>query len=119
MYPITWRTASASRTTSCPRICAVPEDGARKVARIRSVVVLPAPLEPIKPKRSPLLTVKSRPDKAAMLPYMRESPWVWTAGMGGAGETGGKDSLIKTLKLGSLNGDGHAPHGISMRPFGS
>ena len=26
MYPITWRTASASRTTSCPRMRAVPAD---------------------------------------------------------------------------------------------
>ena len=37
----------------------MPADGARKVARMRSVVVLPAPFEPMKPNRSPLLTVRS------------------------------------------------------------
>src|SRR5438552_6483519 len=81
---MTWRTASALRTTSWPRILAVPAEGARKVARMRSVVVLPAPFEPIKPNKSPLLTVRSSPDNAAIVPYIRVRPNVCTAGIGGA-----------------------------------
>ncbi len=81
---MTCRTASASRTTSWPRIFAVPEEGARKVARMRRVVVLPAPLEPMKPNKSPWLTVKSRQLSAVMLPKTRVRPTVATAGMGGA-----------------------------------
>src|SRR5690349_3180524 len=84
IYPITCRTASALRTTSWPRICAVPADGARNVERIRKVVVFPAPLEPMNPNRSPLFTIKSSPDRAAILPYIRVKPKVWTAGIGGA-----------------------------------
>ena len=54
----------------------MPAEGAKNVARMRNVVVLPAPLEPMKPNRSPLLTVKSRPESAAMAPYMRVNPCV-------------------------------------------
>ena len=52
------------------------------MAKMRSVVVLPAPFEPMNPNKSPLLTVKSRPESAAMLPYIRVKPNVCTAGMG-------------------------------------
>jgi len=51
--PITWRTASASRSRSRPRICAVPADGARNVARMRRWC-LAAPFDPMKPNKSPL-----------------------------------------------------------------
>ena len=47
---------------------AVPVEGERKVERIRSVVVLPAPFEPMKPKRSPWFTVRSSWFSAVRLP---------------------------------------------------
>src|SRR4051794_31922614 len=80
---MTWRTASASRTTSWPNTFAVPDEGARKVARIRRVVVLPAPLDPMKPKRSPRRMERSRELSAVMAPKARVRPMVWTAGIGG------------------------------------
>ena len=82
---MTCRTASESITTSCPRTLAVPADGLRNVDRIRNVVVLPAPLDPIKPNKSPLFTVISSPCSAARLPYIRVKPSVSTAIIGGAG----------------------------------
>src|SRR5258707_9520394 len=51
---------------------------------MRSVVVLPAPFDPMNPNKSPLFTVRSKPYKAGMLPYIRVSPLVWTAGIAGA-----------------------------------
>ena len=47
---------------------AVPAEGERNVARIRRVVVLPAPLEPMKPNRSPELTARLREFSAVMEP---------------------------------------------------
>ena len=46
MKPRTRRTASGFRRTSIPAISAVPAVGLSSVARIRSVVVLPAPFGP-------------------------------------------------------------------------
>src|SRR5438552_18995138 len=81
---MTCRTASASRTTSCPSTWAVPAEGARNVARMRSVVVLPAPLEPMNPKRSPRMMERSSELSAVIAPKVRVRPLVCTAGMGGA-----------------------------------
>src|SRR5688572_1195350 len=64
---------------------ACPAVGVRNVARIRSVVVLPAPLEPMNPNRSPLYTVRSSELSATIWPYVRVRPIVWTAACGGAG----------------------------------
>ena len=47
------RTSAAWRATSKPATRAVPAVGDSSVARMRSVVVLPAPLGPRKPKISP------------------------------------------------------------------
>ena len=62
------RTWSDSVTTLCPITRAVPVEGDRKVDRMRSVVVLPAPFEPMNPNRSPLFTVRSRALSAVSLP---------------------------------------------------
>ncbi len=43
---ITRRTRSASATTSCPAIRALPASGRSSVASIRTIVVLPAPFGP-------------------------------------------------------------------------
>jgi hypothetical protein len=55
-------------TTSWPKTEAEPPEGTRKVARMRRVVVLPAPLEPMNPKRSPWLTVRLSPPRATSEP---------------------------------------------------
>ena len=47
--PIDARTFSASRKTSCPATYASPESALINVARIRSIVVFPAPFGPNKP----------------------------------------------------------------------
>src|SRR5579871_909232 len=47
------RICSGWRTTSMPSISAMPAEGMSRVASILIVVVLPAPLGPIKPKMSP------------------------------------------------------------------
>src|SRR5271157_6481982 len=86
---MTWRTASASRTISWPRILAEPAEGARKVARMRRVVVLPAPLEPMKPKRSPGWIDRVNELSAVIGPNTRVKLIVSTAGMGGASIGGG------------------------------
>ena len=55
-------------TTSFPKIVAVPEEGLRSVLRILRVVVLPAPLGPMRPYISLSLTVKLAPSSATMSP---------------------------------------------------
>src|SRR5437667_7393278 len=65
MYPTEVRTAIGSTPMSCPSTSAVPAEGVRTVARIRSVVVLPAPLGPRNPKTSPFGTSKSTPLSAS------------------------------------------------------
>ena len=47
---------------------AVPFEGERNDDKMRRVVVLPAPLDPIKPNKSPLLIVRSRELRAVKLP---------------------------------------------------
>jgi hypothetical protein len=53
MYPILARTPWGLVTTSCPATVARPLEGRKTVLKIRSVVVLPAPLGPSKPKIAP------------------------------------------------------------------
>ena len=54
------RTCSGWRTTLTPSIRASPLSGRIRVASIRRVVVLPAPLGPSKPKISPWQALKLR-----------------------------------------------------------
>jgi hypothetical protein len=62
------RTASGSLVMSCPFIVAVPLVGRSKVESMFSVVVLPAPFGPKKPKISPFFTVKLMPLTALTVP---------------------------------------------------
>src|SRR5258708_10343803 len=64
---------------SIPSIRAVPEVGVRSPQSIRSVVVLPAPLAPRKPKISPRATVKLTPSTAVTTPYRLTSCLASTA----------------------------------------
>src|SRR6188508_1991606 len=61
--------ASASCETSTPRTDTSPPSGWRSPSRISTVVVLPAPLGPSRPKISPLATSKSMPSTAWTSPY--------------------------------------------------
>jgi len=62
------RIASRSPTRSCPRTRAVPPSARVKVARMRIVVVLPAPLGPRNPYTWPRRTVRSIPSSARLPP---------------------------------------------------
>src|SRR5215212_3441783 len=61
--PIASRTASASRLTSCPATRISPWSGSSRVARIRTIVVLPAPLGPRSANTVPSSTVRSTPSR--------------------------------------------------------
>src|SRR4051794_1424882 len=69
------RTAAASRTTSWPRTNARPPSGMSRVARMRTAVVLPAPLWPSSPRASPGATSRSMPASAGVLPKLWVRPW--------------------------------------------
>src|SRR5215471_1939321 len=69
MKPMTRRTAMGSATTEWPATRPSPDVGRSKVARNRIVVLLPAPLGPMKPKTSPLPIVKLRSSTATKSPY--------------------------------------------------
>ena len=93
--PISRRTACGSRATSWPRTRAVPPSAGSSVARIETVVVLPAPLGPSSAVTVPAGTVRSRPSSTVWSPYRLgvrrpRSPGVGLAGMiAPCGSTGG------------------------------
>jgi hypothetical protein len=62
------RRPRAILATSTPATRAVPDVGASRVARTRSVVVLPAPFGPRRPKISPSRHSRSRPESASTRP---------------------------------------------------
>src|SRR6476661_10517374 len=66
--PTLRRTAEASAMTSSPATRAVPDVGRRSVARIRIVVVLPAPFGPRKPRNVPAVTENEIPSTARVPP---------------------------------------------------
>src|SRR3712207_2824698 len=68
------RTASASRTTSSPTTSARPSSARSSVVRIRTTVVLPAPLGPRSPRTEPSSTVRSTPPRAVVAPKRLTSP---------------------------------------------
>src|SRR6185312_6399443 len=74
------RTPSCWCSRSKPATLAVPPLGGSRVASIRSVVVLPAPFGPRKPKISPVCTSMSTPTTASTVRLralkIRRSPWV-------------------------------------------
>src|SRR5262249_27333044 len=66
--PIDWRTRCGSRATSIPATRASPLSARESVVRILTVVDLPAPLGPSRPKIVPPSTSKLRPSRAWMPP---------------------------------------------------
>src|SRR5213593_485229 len=77
--PITSRTLVPSSTTSIPTTLAVPDVGFRIVQRIIKRVVLPEPFGPRITIISPSLTVKFKPRRASVFPYLFERLSVSTA----------------------------------------
>jgi hypothetical protein len=63
----------AWRATSHERMRAAPPWGWRRVARMRTVVVLPAPFGPRRPRISPRSTVSVRRSRASRSPNRRET----------------------------------------------
>src|SRR5690625_4494009 len=78
--PTLVRTASGSRRMSCPSTRAVPASGTSRVASIRTIVVLPAPLGPSRPKTVPRSTVRSTPSTAVVSPNLLTRPSASIAG---------------------------------------
>src|SRR5215216_3647005 len=72
--PIFARSAAASRLTSRPATRALPASVSSSVVRIRTAVVLPAPLGPSRPSTLPVRAVKSTPHRARTGPYDFSSP---------------------------------------------
>src|SRR5450631_4202788 len=66
------RTSTARLVMEKPATRASPEEGGRSVVSILIVVVLPAPLEPSKPKTSPAFTDRVRASTAVNAPKRRE-----------------------------------------------
>src|ERR1017187_10236377 len=67
------RTSTASLVMEKPATRASPEEGGNSVVSILMVVVLPAPLEPSKPKTAPALTERVRESTAVNAPKRRVS----------------------------------------------
>src|SRR5215217_7498139 len=78
--PMRARSAAASATTSRPATRAVPASGSSRVARMRTVVVLPAPLGPRTPSTVPGATSRSTPSSARTAPKDFTRPLTWMAG---------------------------------------
>src|SRR5713101_3517650 len=72
--PITPLTFSGSRRTSMPATSTCPSSAVRSPSRISTVVVLPAPLGPSRPKISRSFTRKEMPSTATRLPYRFRNP---------------------------------------------
>ncbi len=66
--PISWRSCSASSTTSMPSTVALPSSGCSRVVRMRTAVVFPAPLGPSSPSTVDGRTCRSMPRRASTLP---------------------------------------------------
>src|SRR6266487_4506869 len=78
--PIERRTAAASRTTSWPSTIARPWSGRSRVVRMRTAVVLPAPLGPSTPSTVPRGTDRSMPLNACTSPNDLVKPSTRIAG---------------------------------------
>src|SRR6266446_3376518 len=81
--PMTSLTLVPSSTTSIPTTLAVPDVGFRIVHRIMRSVVFPEPFGPRITIISPSLTVKFRPRRASVFPYLFERFIVSTANKDG------------------------------------
>ena len=70
---------AARRTTSMPATVARPASGASSVVRMRTAVVLPAPLGPSRPRTVPAGPSRSTPSSARSSPKRLTSPSARTA----------------------------------------
>ncbi len=77
------------RATSTPSTIAVPNEGRRLVARMRSRVVFPAPFGPVSEISRPASMLSETPASAALRPKSRASSTVTTAG----GVSGGPEGV--------------------------
>src|SRR4029450_10196586 len=84
--PISRRTARASVTTSKPATRARPASGASSVARIRTMVVLPAPFGPSSASTLPAGSSRSTPSSARTSPKRLPRPSARIAGCPRAGK---------------------------------
>ena len=71
---ISWRTCTASVTTSYPQIRACPASAFSKVASTRTAVVLPAPFGPSRARTVPGPAARSTPRSASVRPKRLVSP---------------------------------------------
>ncbi len=71
---ISWRTCTASVSTSYPQILACPASGFSRVASTRTAVVLPAPFGPSRARTLPRSAARSTPASAWVLPKRLVSP---------------------------------------------
>src|SRR3954449_10299914 len=78
--PMRERSCAASRTTSRPATRALPASGERSVERMRTVVVLPAPLGPSTPRTVPGAASSSTPSSARTAPNDFTRPLTSIAG---------------------------------------
>src|SRR5260370_177524 len=72
--PMLRRTSKPARAVSCPATAARPREGVSRVARRCTVVVLPAPFGPRKPKNSPSPTSRSKRSSARIGPKSFPNP---------------------------------------------
>ena len=93
--PISRRTVDASLTTSCPRTVARPVSGARIVDKMRTAVVLPAPLGPSRPSTAPPAGLDGRDPSRARTFSFRNS---FTRFVGST--TAGVPTIRQTLPMG-------------------
>src|SRR5690625_2923907 len=105
--PTLVRTASGSRPMSCPSTRAVPASGTSRVASIRTMVVLPAPLGPSRPKTVPRSTVRSTPSTAVVSPKRLTRPSASIAGVFSMALTFRWDGAVPT----DGGGRTHRPNG--------
>ncbi len=81
MTEMRWRISTPfSGLRDKPATVAEPELGAMRVPKMRTVVVLPAPLGPRNPNTSPRATLKDRPSTAVRLPKRLVRRSVMSAG---------------------------------------
>src|SRR5690349_3831593 len=106
------RTSSPAVTTSYPATFALPPVGGRRVQSIRTVVDLPAPFGPRKPKISPSFTFRSTPRTASIPPLnVRDSS---RASMAGGTPLFSINSLFRPWVF--PVSDGRAGQGSSVAP---
>src|SRR3990170_2182341 len=90
------RTSPGEVTTSAPATVAVPASGLRRVVRMDTAVVLPAPLGPSTPRTVPSAIARSRPSRATTSPYLLTRPRASTT-VPAAGALGG--SVDRYMRL--------------------